>query len=73
MAGPAPDVAHVLSSRAPCRARTEDDADDELLSVVAVKGGKKLVAGSQSGVLLLYSWGYFNDCSDRCHLPACVL
>eukprot|EP00873_Tetraselmis_striata_P019895 jgi/Tetstr1/440159/TSEL_028515.t1 len=46
-------------------AQSEDDADDELLSVVVLKNGKKLVSGSQEGVILLYSWGYFNDCSDR--------
>ena len=47
------------------RARSEEDADDELLSVAVVKGGDKAVAGSGTGVLSLYSWGYFNDCSDR--------
>ncbi|KAF5843918.1 WD40-repeat-containing domain protein, partial [Dunaliella salina] len=47
------------------RARSEDDADDELLSVAILKSGKKVVAGCQSGVLGLYSWGYFADCSDR--------
>lgn len=47
-------------------ARSEDDADDELLSCAVVKGGKKVVCGTQSGVMALYSWGYFNDCSDRC-------
>ena len=47
------------------RARSEDDADDELLSVAVVKSGNKVVTGSQMGVLNLYSWGYFNDCSDR--------
>lgn len=47
------------------RARSEDDADDELLSVAVVKTGNKVVTGSQMGVLNLYSWGYFNDCSDR--------
>ncbi|GLI62678.1 hypothetical protein VaNZ11_005354 [Volvox africanus] len=46
-------------------ARSEDDNDDELLSCAVVKGGRKVVAGTQSGVLYLYSWGYFNDCSDR--------
>uniref|UniRef100_A0A0D6R6E7 WD repeat-containing protein 55 n=1 Tax=Araucaria cunninghamii TaxID=56994 RepID=A0A0D6R6E7_ARACU len=40
-------------------------SEDELLSVVLMKHGKKVVCGSQEGVLLLYSWGYFNDCSDR--------
>ena len=24
-----------------------------------------MVTGSQSGVLSLYSWGFWNDCSDR--------
>ncbi len=31
-----------------------------------LKQGKKVVAGTGSGVLAIYSWGYFNDCSDRC-------
>lgn len=29
------------------------------------QNGKKVVSGSQEGVLFLYSWGYWNDCSDR--------
>ncbi|XP_024018957.1 WD repeat-containing protein 55 [Morus notabilis] len=40
-------------------------SEDELLSVVIVKNGRKVVCGSQTGTLLLYSWGYFKDCSDR--------
>lgn len=47
------------------RACSEPDADDELLSVVVAKGGRKLVAGSGAGVLNLFSWGHFEDCSDR--------
>ncbi|KAJ9515784.1 hypothetical protein QJQ45_008682 [Haematococcus lacustris] len=47
------------------RAHSETDADDELLSVVVMKGGKKVVAGCQSGALALFSWGCFKDCSDR--------
>lgn len=46
-------------------ARSEDDADDELMSVAVVKNGKKVVCGSTSGVLAIWSWGYWNDCSDR--------
>ncbi|QDZ20630.1 WD40 repeat domain-containing protein [Chloropicon primus] len=46
-------------------ARSEDDADDEMLSVRVMKGGKKVVCGHQSGVLSIFSWGYWNDCSDR--------
>eukprot|EP00887_Chlorella_sp_A99_P003259 scaffold9.g3259.t1 len=42
------------------RARSEGDADDELLSVAPLKGGRKIVC-----VLNIWSWGYWNDCSDR--------
>ncbi|KAK2648791.1 hypothetical protein Ddye_016280 [Dipteronia dyeriana] len=40
-------------------------SEEELASVVLMKDGCKVVCGSQSGTLLLYSWGYFKDCSDR--------
>jgi len=35
------------------------------LSVIVLKHGKKVVAGCQTGVLSIFSWGYWNDCSDR--------
>jgi hypothetical protein len=35
------------------------------VAVAVVKNGKKVVCGSQSGVLAIWSWGYWNDCSDR--------
>lgn len=47
------------------RAQSENDADDELLSVSLLKGDKKVVTGTQSGVINLYSWGNMDDCSDR--------
>ncbi|OEL27114.1 WD repeat-containing protein 55 [Dichanthelium oligosanthes] len=37
-------------------------SEDELLSLVLMKNGKKVVCGTPSGALLLYSWGYFKDC-----------
>ncbi|PKA56342.1 Dynein assembly factor with WDR repeat domains 1 [Apostasia shenzhenica] len=40
-------------------------SEDELLSLVIMKNGKKVICGTQSGPLLLYSWGHFEDCSDR--------
>ncbi|XP_044491774.1 WD repeat-containing protein 55 [Mangifera indica] len=40
-------------------------SEEELTSVVLMKNGRKVVCGSQNGTLLLYSWGYFKDCSDR--------
>ncbi|CAN1299010.1 WD repeat-containing protein 55 [Linum perenne] len=40
-------------------------SEEELLSVVIMKNGRKVVCGTQAGTLLLYSWGFFKDCSDR--------
>ena len=37
-------------------ARTEQE-EDELLSLVAIKGGDAVVAGTQDGVLLTWKWG----------------
>lgn len=45
--------------------KSETDADDELLSVTVIKSGRKIVCGTTSGVLNVWSWGYWNDCSDR--------
>ena len=46
------------------RGQSEPD-EDEMGSVALVRQGAKVVAGSQDGVLSIFSWGYFNDCSDR--------
>jgi WD repeat-containing protein 55 len=46
-------------------ARSEEDADDELLSVCLAKKGSKVVVGTASGVVALWSWGHWPDCSDR--------
>ncbi|XP_074561047.1 WD repeat-containing protein 55 [Curcuma longa] len=40
-------------------------SEDELLSLVVMKNGRKVICGTQTGALLLYSWGHFKDCSDR--------
>lgn len=39
--------------------------DDELLSICIVKDRRKVVVGSQEGVLNIYSWGDWGDCTDR--------
>ncbi|XP_074307608.1 WD repeat-containing protein 55 [Silene latifolia] len=39
--------------------------EDEPLSIVIMKNGRKVICGTQTGTLLLYSWGFFSDCSDR--------
>ena len=46
------------------RGKSEPD-EDEMGSVALMRHGAKVVAGSQDGVLSIFSWGYFNDCSDR--------
>ena len=45
--------------------RSEEDADDELLSVAVLKGGSKVVVGTGNGTLAIFSWGHWEDCSDR--------
>ncbi|MQL69996.1 hypothetical protein Taro_002302 [Colocasia esculenta] len=40
-------------------------SEDEPLSIVTMKNGRKVVCGTQTGAILLYSWGYFKDCNDR--------
>lgn len=42
-----------------------ENAEDELLSIVAVKNGKKVVCGTQQGILAIYSWNDMSDMSDR--------
>ena len=45
--------------------QSETDADDELLALAVVKGGAKVVVGSQSGMLDIWSWGRWAGFSDR--------
>ena len=45
--------------------RQSDDQEDELLSVCLMKGGKKVICGTQNGVLNVWSWGTWGDISDR--------
>ncbi len=47
------------------RHESEGDADDELLSVAVLKNGRKVVCGTTSGALAVWSWGAWADCSDR--------
>jgi WD40 repeat protein len=43
------------------------EGDDELMSLTVCKNGKKVVAATQEGWLELFSWGHFEDFSDRCY------
>ncbi|GMH70519.1 hypothetical protein TrRE_jg11263 [Triparma retinervis] len=45
--------------------KKSDDQEDEMLSGVSMKNGKKLVCGSQGGVLNVWTWGTWGDVSDR--------
>lgn len=44
---------------------SDGDRDDELTSVAVLKEGKKVICGSQTGVLNIFSWGHFDYYSDR--------
>lgn len=55
-------VCNLRSSKVQTRS---EFSEEELLSVVIMKNGRKVICGTQAGTLLLYSWGFFKDCSDR--------
>ena len=42
-----------------------DEQESELQCVQILKAGRKVVAGTQDGVMLLFSWDQWGDCSDR--------
>mmetsp|Transcript_3822 Transcript_3822/g.8380 ORF Transcript_3822/g.8380 Transcript_3822/m.8380 type:complete len:236 (-) Transcript_3822:1940-2647(-) len=42
-----------------------DEQDDDLLSLQIMYGGKKVIAGTQEGVLDIWNWGEWGDISDR--------
>ncbi|CAK9055776.1 unnamed protein product [Durusdinium trenchii] len=42
-----------------------DFQDDELLSVAILRRGTKVICGTQTGVLPIFSWGDFGDQKDR--------
>ena len=36
-----------------------------IIAIVVLQGGKKVVCGDGEGMLLLYHWGLWGDCTDR--------
>jgi len=73
-----------VRSKRPDPVAQSEDQEDELLSIVAIKGGSKFVVGTQLGILSIFNrssgWG---DCVDRvpghplsvdalCTLPAAL-
>jgi len=42
-----------------------DFQEDEFLSITIVKDGSKVLCGSQTGILCIFSWGDFGDMNDR--------
>jgi len=42
-----------------------DNLEDELLSLAVIKDGKKVVVGSQGGIINIFSYGDWGDINDR--------
>jgi hypothetical protein len=42
-----------------------DQQEEELLSISVIKNGKKLLVGTQEGILSIWDWGSFGDMTDR--------
>jgi WD repeat-containing protein 55 len=45
--------------------QVSDEQESELTCVTVLKNGKKVICGTQKGVLLTFSWGKWGDCTDR--------
>lgn len=58
-------VLSVFNWRKNAIVKESDQLDDELLCLDIIKGGKKVICGSATGVLNIYSWGEWGDISDR--------
>jgi len=57
---------HQKTEQGPFRLhRRSDDQEDELLSMCIMKGGRKVVCGTQDGILNFWSWNTWGDISDR--------
>ncbi|RKP15012.1 WD40-repeat-containing domain protein [Piptocephalis cylindrospora] len=55
----------VFDIRKPNLVARSDNLDDELLSVQIIKNGKKVVVGTQDGVLAFFTYGNWGDINDR--------
>lgn len=42
-----------------------DEQESEMTCLVCLHNGRKVVAGTQDGVILIYGWGKWGDCNDR--------
>jgi len=51
--------------RKPANSFRSEDQEAELHCVMTMRGGRTVVCGTQEGVLLLFKWGRWEDCSDR--------
>mmetsp|Transcript_22499 Transcript_22499/g.32854 ORF Transcript_22499/g.32854 Transcript_22499/m.32854 type:complete len:389 (-) Transcript_22499:160-1326(-) len=45
--------------------KQSDAQESEIHSVEILKHGRKVICGTQDGVILIFSWGRWGDCSDR--------
>jgi len=55
----------VYDLRNPANTARSDDQEAELQCLSIMKGGRKVLAGTQDGVILVFSWDRWGDCSDR--------
>eukprot|EP01134_Creolimax_fragrantissima_P000567 CFRG0567T1 len=55
----------VYNMKKPAFVQRSDYMDEELLSLCVMKRGRKVVCGTQEGVLSVFSWGEWGDVSDR--------
>lgn len=42
-----------------------DEQESEINCVEIMKGGQKVICGTQDGTILIFSWGRWGDCNDR--------
>lgn len=63
----------VIDLRAARVAHRSDPIEDEHMSICVIKGGRKVVTGTQDGILCIFTWDHWADLDDRFpHLPKCV-
>lgn len=51
--------------RTPSNAEQSDEQEAELHCIQDMKDGRKVVCGTEDGVMLVFSWGRWGDCTDR--------
>jgi len=58
-------VTGVYDLRSSTAVHRSDEQESELQCLAVIKGGSKVLCGTQDGVILIFSWDRWGDCSDR--------